>query len=263
MTVLCERDPGRPRSAVASHPVPQSGFPGALRGRDTPAAVSRRYRWVLLLLALLLAAIAAGVAASRRAEPVAAIPDAPPAVVPAFRSAIPPPPPALARASSSPAPLVPVPDPSPGPTAGSPAPVIDEGYPVQLEKLRTEIPKNRYWLDSEPTNDPEVLKRREVEAAAWNDLHGKVLSGTATSDEIRTWVDHRRQVSQDAIEFAQRVLDEHGSELPDRDRGLLELAIQMHRTRLDELPRQESEARARKVEQDRRRAEWKAGSPTP
>jgi hypothetical protein len=141
--------------------------------------------------------------------------------------------------------------------------VIDEGYPVNLEHLRAELPRNRYWLDSAPTKDPEVLKRREAEAAGWNDLHGKVLSGTATSDEIRTWVDHRRQVSEDAIEFAQRVLDEHGSELPDRDRGLLELAIDMHRTRLAELPRQESEAEARKAEQDRRRAEWNAASPTP
>jgi len=140
---------------------------------------------------------------------------------------------------------------------------VDEGYPVNLEKLRAEIPRNRYWIDSAPTDDPEVLKRRETEAAGWNDLHGKVLSGTASTPEIRTWVDHRRQVSEDAIEFAQRVLAEHGSELPERDRGLLELAIEMHRTRLAELPRQESEAQTRKAEQDRRRAAWNGGAPTP
>jgi hypothetical protein len=132
--------------------------------------------------------------------------------------------------------------------------MLDEGYPVNLELLRAEIPRNRYWIDSAPTDDPDVLKRREAEAAGWHELHGKVLSGTASTSEIRTWVDHRRQVSQDAIEFAQRVLAEHASELPERDRGLLELAIEMHRTRLAELPRQESEAQARKAEQDRRRA---------
>jgi len=225
--------------------------------------VSRRFRWVLLLLGLLLAAIAAGIAASRRAEPLAVTPGAPPAVAPASRPPIPPPPPALARASSTPPRVAQVPDPPPGPFLSSPASVIDEGYPVNLARLRAELPRNRYWLDSVPTNDPEVLRRREAEAAGWNDLHGKVLSGTATSDEIRTWVEHRRQVSEDAIEFAQRVLAEHGSELPDRDRGLLELAIDMHRTRLAELPRQESEAQARKAEQDRRRAEWKSSSPTP
>ena len=133
---------------------------------------------------------------------------------------------------------------------------------MSLEQLQAEIPRNRYWVDWAPTEDPEVLERRQADKAAWNDLHGKVLSGTASDSEIGAWIDHRRQVSQDAIEFAQRVLAEHGSELPDRDRGLLELAISMHRTRLDELPRQESEARARKVEQDRRRAAWR-GQPQP
>ena len=144
-----------------------------------------------------------------------------------------------------------------GPPA--PVPVVDEGYPVNLDRLRAEIPHNRYWVDSVPTTDPVVLERRETEAAGWNVLHGKVLSGTASTEEIGAWVDHRRKVSEDAIEFAQRVLAENGAQLPERDRGLLELAIDMHRTRLAELPRQESEARARKEEQDRRRAEWNGG----
>ena len=130
---------------------------------------------------------------------------------------------------------------------------------MRLERLRADLPDNRYWFDSAPTDDPEVLKRREVETAGWNQLHGKVLSGTATSQEIRTWIDHRRRVSEDAIEFAQRVLAESGSQLPERDRGLLELAIDMHRTRLAELPREESDALARKSEQDRRRAAWNGG----
>ena len=63
-------------------------------------------------------------------------------------------------------------------------PVSDEGYPVNLERLRAEIPGNRYWVDSAPTEDPEVLKRREAEAVGWNQLHGKVVSGTATDAEI-------------------------------------------------------------------------------
>ncbi|HET9035926.1 MAG TPA: hypothetical protein VFN45_06965, partial [Myxococcaceae bacterium] len=169
------------------------------------------------------------------------------------------PPPALARAPAKATPAAQSPSP---PFSSPPAPLIDEGYPVNLERLRAEIPSNRYWLDSAPTDDPEVSKRREAEAAGWNQLHGKILSGTASDSEIRAWIDHRRQVSEDAIEFAQRVLAEHGSELPDRDRGLLELAISMHQTRLEELPRREAEARARKAEQDRRRAEWN-GRPTP
>jgi hypothetical protein len=217
--------------------------------------VLRQVRWLVLVVALLLVG-AALVAASRKA----ASGPGPISSRAAARST--PPPPSLARAPA-PAPAASGSVPAPAPVlASAPLPPIDEAYPVKLEALRAEIPRNRYWLDSAPTKDPEVIARREREAAAWNELYGKVLSGTATTDEIRTCVDHRRQVSEDAIEFAQRVLAEHGSELPDRDRGLLELAIEMHSTRLAELPRQESEARARKDEQDRRRAVWN-GATTP
>jgi len=141
-----------------------------------------------------------------------------------------------------------------------PVPLVDEGYPVNLEQLRAELPHNRYWTDQAPTRDPEELRRREADAAGWSQLLGKVLSGTGTNAEIRAYFDHRRQVSEDAIEFAQRVLAEHGAELPDRDRGLLELAVDMHRTRLAELPHEEAKAQARKVEQDRLRAQWKGGT---
>jgi hypothetical protein len=166
--------------------------------------------------------------------------------------------PAPAGAAASSSPVKPPPPPAPDSPA---APVVDEGYPVDLERIRAQIPRNLYWTDQAPTNDPEVLRRREADAAAWNVLHGKVISGTASDAEIRTWFDHRRQVSEDAIAFAERVLSGHASELPERDRGLLELAVDMHRTRLAELPRQEAEASARKAEQDRRRAEWQGRSP--
>jgi hypothetical protein len=146
--------------------------------------------------------------------------------------------------------------PSP-PLPASPAPPVDIAYPVDLERIRAQIPGNLYWTTQAPTTDPEVRRRREEASAGWNQLYGKVLSGTATDAEIRSYIDHRRQVSEDSIEFAELVLADYGRELPDRDRGLLELAVEMHRTRLAELPRQEEEARARKAEQDRRRATWK------
>ena len=212
----------------------------------------RRFFWPLLLVALVLVA-GALVAGHRSAGGSGQTPISSPAIVPAPPA--PPGPPALARApagTSAAAGLMPSSDPAP-PAAPLPN---DADYPVNLAVLRAELPRNRYWVDSAPTRDPEVSARREREATASNQLYGKVLSGTASTEEIRTWVDQRRQISEDAIEFAQRVLSEHGSELPDRDRGLLELAIEMHRTRLAELPRQEAEARARKDEQDRRRAAW-------
>src|SRR4029079_5633345 len=93
-----------------------------------------------------------GIAVPRPVEPVAARRIAPPAVVPAPRAPAPPPPPALARvAAPPPPPAAPVPDPAALPLPpGSPAPVIDEGYPVSLERLRAELPRNRYWIDSAP-----------------------------------------------------------------------------------------------------------------
>jgi hypothetical protein len=145
----------------------------------------------------------------------------------------------------------------PAPLLASAAPPVDIAYPVDLERIRAQIPGNLYWTTQAPTTDPEVRRRREDASAGWNRLYGKVLSGTATDAEIRSHIDHRRQVSEDSIEFAELILADYGRELPDRDRGLLELAVDMHRTRLAELPRQEEEARARKAEQDRRRAAWK------
>ena len=230
-------------------------------GAGILAGVSRRSRWLVLLGLLLLVGVSL-LAGSRTSvgDPAPPIPAAPvvaagPPAQPAPARGLPPTGPSVRTPTPAPAPSAPV-------TAPAPPPVIDEGYPVKLDRLRAEIPRNRYWVDLAPTDDPDVLRRRETEAAGWNQLYGRVLSGTANEVEIRSWIDHRRQVSEDAIDFAQRVLAEHGAELPDRDRGLLELAIDMHRTRLAELPRQESEARARKAEQDRRRAAW-TGTTTP
>jgi hypothetical protein len=86
-----------------------------------------------------------------------------------------------------------------------------------------------------------------------------VLSGTASEEEIRRYYDHRRQLSRDYVDFARLVLEEYPDELPERDRGLYEMSIEMHTTRLAEIPGQIEEARARKQDQDRRREEWRRG----
>jgi hypothetical protein len=132
-------------------------------------------------------------------------------------------------------------------------------HPVDLERLRARIPDNLYWRLGMPTKDPQVLQMRAEEERRWNDLYGKVLSGTGTEEEVRRYYDHRRQVSADYIEFARLVLDEHGAELPEQERGLYELSIEMHTTRLAEIPRQIDEAMARKQAQDQRREEWLRG----
>jgi len=129
-------------------------------------------------------------------------------------------------------------------------------HPVDLNHLREQLPGNLYWRIGAPTKDPHVLRQREEEERHWHLLNGKVLSSTATEEEILTYYDHRRQVSEDFMAFATLVLREYGERLPEPERGLYELSLRMHRTRLEELPAQIEDALARKRLQDQRRAAW-------
>ncbi len=129
-------------------------------------------------------------------------------------------------------------------------------HPVDLARLRERLPDNLYWELGVPTKDPRVLQQRAEEGQRWNELYGKVLSNTASEEEIHRYYDHRRRVSEDFIAFASLVLQEYGPQLPEQERGLYELSIQMHRTRLAELPRQREDALSRKSTQDQRRQEW-------
>ncbi|WP_257456052.1 hypothetical protein [Archangium lipolyticum] len=130
-------------------------------------------------------------------------------------------------------------------------------HPVDLEKLRERLPGNLYWELGAPTKDPEVLRKRAEETQRWNTLFGKVQSNTATEEEIHQYYDHRRQVSEDYIAFASMVLQEYGAQLSEQERGLYELSIQMHRTRLSEMPGKVDDALARARLQNQRRETWR------
>lgn len=132
-------------------------------------------------------------------------------------------------------------------------------YPVDLEALRAKLPGNLYFELDAPTKDPAELSRREGVKAKWNALYGKVLSNEATEEEVHQYYEHRRQVSEDAITFATTMLQDYGDKLPSEHRGLLELSVNMHRTRLAEIPRQESDALARREAHAQRQKEWRAG----
>ncbi|WP_240359908.1 hypothetical protein [Pyxidicoccus trucidator] len=136
-------------------------------------------------------------------------------------------------------------------------------HPVDLTALRAKLPDNLYWSLGAPTQDPEVLKRRDEDTRRWNDLYGKVLSGMATEEEVRQYYAHRRQVSEDLMVFASTVLADYGDQLPEQERGLYELSLDMHRTKLSELPRQEQEALTRREEQAQRREAWRQGQQQP
>jgi len=143
-------------------------------------------------------------------------------------------------------------------------PADDTGqHPVDLAKLREELPDNLYWKLGAPTKDPQVLQQREEETRRWNALLGKVLSNTATEEEIHQYYEHRREVSEDFIQFASRVLEQYGPRLPEQERGLYELSIRMHTTRLEEIPRETDDALARKQRQDQLRENWRGGPARP
>ncbi|HEU4539196.1 MAG TPA: hypothetical protein VFS00_33980 [Polyangiaceae bacterium] len=164
---------------------------------------------------------------------------------------------------SATAPVAAGPPPTP-PAPGGEAPASSDGVPpeprsVDLEKLRAMLPDNTYWRLGVPTKDPAVLRERADEARRTNELYGKVLSNTASEEEIRRYYDGRRKVSEDYLEFAVTALKEYGPDLPEQERGLYELSVNMHRSRLREIPKQIDDALARKAVQDRRREEWKRG----
>ncbi|WP_156338362.1 hypothetical protein [Chondromyces crocatus] len=135
----------------------------------------------------------------------------------------------------------------------------DGEYPVDLAALRTRMPDNLYWLLGAPTEDPAVLQQRSEEEVRWNEMLGKVQSGTASDEEIDQYYDHKRRVSEDYLAFANAVLEEHRSRLPERDVGMYELSQNLHKARLAEIPRQIEDARARKQAQDARREAWRKG----
>jgi hypothetical protein len=138
------------------------------------------------------------------------------------------------------------------PLAGS-----DNGWAaVDLDAVRAAMPDNIYWEMSAPTQDPEVLRRREEERARWNTAYGKVLSNTATEEEIHAYYDHRDRLASDYIEFITHVLENYGESLSLRDIGLLKVAAELNLARLEEIPRQVAEALERRKAHEAAREAW-------
>jgi hypothetical protein len=171
-----------------------------------------------------------------------------------------PPPPAFAKVPPSSVAVAEDPDaaadPAP-PGEADPAYVAGGAYPVDLAHLRARLPNNLYWRFGEPTQDPQTLQMRAEEELRWNELYGKIQSNTASEEEIHRYYDHRQKLSEDYIEFASLVLQEYKAKLPERDQGLYELSIKLHRTRLSEIPQKTDDALTRKHASDQRREEWR------
>jgi hypothetical protein len=100
-----------------------------------------------------------------------------------------------------------------------------------------------------------MLQQRAEEVRRWSELYSKIQKGEASEEEIQRYYGYLRQVSEDFIALAGAMLTQHGERLPDQDRGLLALSVELHHARLKAIPRQINEALARKRLQDQRREE--------
>ena len=149
---------------------------------------------------------------------------------------------------------------SPGESTSDPmaqAPDFDLAE-LDFESLRRRTPDSLYWLMAAPTKDPAILEARRSARADRNEQYGRVVSNTASVEEIRDYYAYRRKLSEDYVEVAQLILEEHGDSLSDRDVGLFELAIDMHGSVLSEIPDKLSDALLRKEQYDRVKEAWKA-----
>jgi hypothetical protein len=120
-----------------------------------------------------------------------------------------------------------------------------QAYPVKLDALRAQIPNNRYWAMGAPTSDPAVAKVRAARAEQDNRELGRITANEASPEEIRAYYTERRAISRDYLELAELVLKQLGDTLPDRDRGMFELSANLHRARLQQIERDQSDALAR------------------
>jgi len=127
---------------------------------------------------------------------------------------------------------------------------------VDLDAIRRAMPDNLYWKMAAPTKDPAVLREREEERARWNVEYGKVLSNTATAEEIDAYYAERQRLSEDYLEFIVYLLTNYGYQVPRRDVAALKLAAEMHHARLEEIPRQITEAHERREAHDAARRAW-------
>ena len=107
---------------------------------------------------------------------------------------------------------------------------------LDFRALRSRTPDSLYWLMAAPTDDPDALEARRIARQERDLQYRKVVSNTATAEEIQDYYAFRQKLSEDYVEISQLILDAHGDALSERDVGLLELAISMHAAALLEIP---------------------------
>ncbi len=127
---------------------------------------------------------------------------------------------------------------------------------VDLDEIRKAMPDNLYWKMAAPTTDPEVQRARDEERARWNVEYGKVLSNTATAEEIDDYYARQQRLSTDYLEFLVYLGTHYAEVIPQQDVGVLKLAGELHLARLEEIPRKIAEAHQRREAHEAARRAW-------
>ncbi len=127
---------------------------------------------------------------------------------------------------------------------------------VDFDEMRQAMPDSLYWKMAFPTKDPALLEERERIRAEWNAQYGKVLSNTATDEEIDAYYDAQQRLSNDYLEFLVYLAEHYGDVVPRGEMGVLKLAGEMHLARLEEIPRKMAEAKERRAAHDAARRAW-------
>lgn len=127
---------------------------------------------------------------------------------------------------------------------------------VDLDGIRNDIPENLYWTYGAPTQDESLLALREESKAHWKAQFAKVLSNTATEQEIEDYYAHQQAISTDYVEFATILLNRHHQDLPERDYAMQTLARNLHLGRLEEIPGNLNKALERAKQHKQNQQAW-------
>lgn len=138
-------------------------------------------------------------------------------------------------------------------------PIVDQAEEwarIDFDEIRRALPDSTYWKMAFPTKDPALLEERERIREQWNAEYGKVISNTATDEEIDAYYGEQQKLSEDYLEFLVYLAEHYGDLVPRSMVGALKLAGEMHLARLEEIPRKIAEAKERHATHERERQAW-------
>jgi len=160
--------------------------------------------------------------------------------------------------AASPAPT----QPSPPPSTASPTDptngitLSEDLYPdVDWDDVRARTPGSLVWTETMPADTDAERRRRAEQKARQNRTWGRIQAGLADDDEIIAYFDAKERLLTDNLEFVGILLEDYRRAIPERDQGLLEMALAMTYKRLQKIPEERDRAFAWQAKHaDRRRA---------